>query len=234
MRTNGYGHNFKIGGIFKPINQVRLGISVHTPTYYRLHDYFNTSMHSSITYDDGTEKYDEYSPENYYDYRLKTPMRSTFSGAFIIAKRAILSVDYELVHYGKAQLRNGGDGYNFDIENQDISEAFRTSGNLRIGGEFKATKNLSLRTGYELQQSAYKANSFGVSQPNSNANLNVFSGGLGYRLGDFFADVAYRYSVINDQHLPYPTPESENFPEPQFIDFKTAKNDVLFTFGFKF
>lgn len=234
LRTNGYGHNFKFGGIYKPINEVRLGISIHTPTFYRLHDYFETSMQSSITYDDGTESYNETSPQNNYDYRLETPLRTTFSGAFIIAKKGLLSVDYELVNYGNAKLRRGGDGYNFNAENQDIAEAYKSSGNLRIGGEYMASKNVSLRAGYQLLQSAYNSMAFNASQPNSDANMNVYSGGLGYRSGSFFADVAYRYSVLNNSDLPYPMPVSNIYPTPRFIENKMVKNDILLTLGFKF
>ncbi|NOR74725.1 MAG: hypothetical protein GQ525_06160, partial [Draconibacterium sp.] len=202
LNTNGYGNNFKFGVIYKPIHQIRLGVSVHTPTYYNLHDLFETSMQSSITYEDGTENYDEYSPTNNYDYRLQTPMRTTFSGAFIIAKNGLISVDYELVNYGNAKLRDGGDGYSFNEENMDIEEAYKSSGNLRIGGEYVISKSLSLRGGFELQQSAFNSNSFGSSQPNSDANLMVYSGGLGYHSGSFFADIPYRYSVIESCDLP--------------------------------
>ncbi len=234
LRTNGYGHNFKFGGIYKPINEVRLGISIQTPTFYRLHDYFETSMQSSITSDDGTVNYDESSPQNNYDYRLETPMRTTFSGAFVIAKKGLISVDYELVNYGNAKLRQGGDGYNFNLENQDISEAYKTSGNLRVGGEYVASKNVSLRAGYQLLQSAYNSTAFNMPQPNSNADMNIYSCGLGYRSGSFFADVAYRYSVLNYSDLPYPTPVSDIYPAPRFIDNIMVKNDVLLTVGFKF
>ncbi len=234
LRTNGYGNNFKFGAIYKPIHQIRLGVSIHTPTYYNLHDLFETSMQSSITYNDGTENYDEYSPTNNYDYKLQTPMRTTFSGAFIIAKNGLISIDYELVNYGNAKLREGGDGYSFNEENLDIEEAYKTSGNIRIGGEYVISKSLSLRGGYELQQSAFNSNSFGASQPNSDANLMVYSGGLGYRSGLFFADIAYRYSVIENSDLPYQTPISNMYPAPKMIDFKTVKNDVLLTIGYKF
>ena len=234
LRTSGYGNNFKFGAIFKPIHEIRLGVSIHTPTYYRLHDVFETSMHSNITYDDGKESYDEYSPTNNYDYKLQTPMRTTFSGAFIIAKKGLLSVDYELVNYGKAKLKNGGDGYGFYDENMDIAEAYKSSGNLRIGGEYMINKAVSLRGGYELHQSAYNSNSFGASQPNSDANLMVYSGGLGYKSGLFFADIAYRYSVIDHSDLPYSTPVSETYPAPKMINFNTVKHDVLLTIGYKF
>ena len=37
---SGTGFNFKAGLIFKPINELRLGLAVHTPTYYDLrHDF---------------------------------------------------------------------------------------------------------------------------------------------------------------------------------------------------
>ena len=93
---------------------------------------------------------------------------------------------------------------------------------------------MSLRGGYELHQSAYNSNSFGASQPNSDANLMVYSGGLGYKSGLFFADVAYRYSVIDNSDLPYPTPVSDIYPAPEMINFNTVKHDVLLTIGYKF
>jgi hypothetical protein len=234
LSTSGTGHNFKAGIIYKPINEVRLGVSIHTPTYYRLHDDFNTTMASYITYDDGSEKYNKYSPYNAYDYHLRTPMRATFSGAVVIGKKGLISADYELVNYANAKLRNARDGYDFYDENSDISEAYKTSGNLRIGGELMPTKNVSLRAGFEYHGSAYSDVAFGASQMNSDANLLVYSGGLGYRSGLFFADIAYRYSTVKEYEAAYPTPVSETYPIPQLASFKSIKNDVLFTIGFKF
>jgi len=235
LHTTGNGFNLKFGAIYKPIHEIRLGISVHTPTFYKLHDSFETSMHSSITYDDGeTVNYDEYSPFSNYDYQLETPLRTTFSGAFIIAKKGLISVDYELVNYGNAKLRDGGDGYGFSIENQDISEAYKSAGNIRIGGEYNVSPGISLRGGYEIQQSAFNSTAFGISQPNSDANLMIYSAGLGYRSGLFFADFAYQYSVIDNFDLPYPAPQSSAYPAPQMASINTVKNNILFTIGYKF
>lgn len=236
FKTYGYGHNFKFGAIYKPVNEVRLGVSIQTPTFYKLHDEHFTSMKSNIDEGDNSGSYSESSPINYYDYKMETPMRTTFSGAFVIAKKGLLSIDYELLNYGNAKLRNGGDGYNFSEENMEISEAYKTSGNLRVGGEYRVNNNISLRAGYQLQMSAYNSTAFGTNQPNSNANLNVYSGGIGYRTGAFFADVTYSYSTINSFNLPYENPLSGRFtyPEPKFIDETLVNNDVLLTFGFRF
>lgn len=232
--TYGIGHNFKFGAIYKPINELRLGISIHTPTFYHLHDNFNSSMFSYITYNDGSDNYDESSPDNEYDYHLQTPMRTTFSGAYVIGKIGLISADYELVNYGKAKLRDGGDGYDFYDENSEIGEAYKTSGNLRIGGELLATSNITIRGGFEYHGSAYNERAFGTAQLNSDANMMVYATGIGYRTGLFFADLAYRYSTIKDHDYPYPTPFSEVYPAPQAASFKTVKNDVLFTVGYKF
>lgn len=234
LTTYGVGHNFKFGAIYKPINELRLGISIHTPTFYRLTDDFSTTMYSDITYDDGRDTYQEDSPYNEYDYNLQTPMRATFSGALVLGKSGIISVDYELVNYGKAKLKNGGDGENFFDQNAEITEAYKTSGNLRIGGELMATKNISLRGGFEYLQSAYNKNAFGTQQLNADANTLVYAGGIGYRTGSFFADLAYRYSTLENYDYPYPTPVSEVYPAPQAASFKTVKNDVIFTLGFRF
>lgn len=42
-KINGSGFNFKLGVIAKPIQELRLGLAFHTPTYYNLNEtYYNT------------------------------------------------------------------------------------------------------------------------------------------------------------------------------------------------
>jgi hypothetical protein len=234
LRTSGTGLNGKIGLIYKPVNAVRLGASVHTPTFYNLHDVFETSMFSSVTYEDGNETYRVYSPYSEYDYSLETPLRANLSGAVVIGRVGLVSVDYEYVDYGSASLRRGGDGYNFVDENDEIAEVFRSVGNLRIGGELLASDNISLRAGYEYYPSAYNAQAFGATQPNAEANRTTFSGGLGYKSGGFFFDVAYRYSFMKDYDLMYPAPATDFYAAPEMAAFSNLKHKVMFTLGFKF
>ncbi|MCG6189297.1 OmpP1/FadL family transporter [Maribellus maritimus] len=236
LRTTGNGYNVKLGIIFKPTNQIRLGASVHTPTFYNLHDVFDTKMSSSITYDDGsTVPYSaipDYLQE--YDYDLETPLRATLSAAFVVAKKGLLSIDYEYVDYGSASLRRGGDGYDYVAENQEITEAYRAVGNLRLGGEYRLTNAFSLRAGYELYPSAYNDEAFGASQPNADSKLNIYSAGLGYRNGGFYFDMAYRYYDMLAYDMLYPAPVTSNYADPAMAEFNTVKNRLLFTFGFKF
>lgn len=235
LRTTGTGYNFKLGLIYKPINEVRLGVSVHSPTFYDMHDFFHTEMYATNTFEnEGTVNEEALSPLNNYDYQLNTPMRATFSGAFVIAKKGLISIDYEYVDYSSAKLRKASDGYNFTNENQEIVEAFQSVGNIRLGGEYRATNNLSLRAGYEYYPSAYKSTSLGNDQFKSNDELSVYSAGLGYRFGSFTFDVAYRITNLLEYELPYSAPVSGYYPVPSAASFDGTTQDVMFTLGFKF
>jgi len=236
LRTSGVGYNGKLGIIYKPVNELRFGLAVHTPTFYNLNDIFETSMKSSITYDDGsTTKYSTKNPPfSEYDYSLETPLRATFNGAFIIAQRGLISLDYEYVDYSRARLRKGGDGYQFVNENKDISSIYTSVGNLRLGSEYRLTDAFSLRAGYEYYPSAYEKYAFGTTQKNANANLNIYSCGFGYRQGGFYFDAAYRYTDSMAFEMLYPAPVSNDYPSPEMASFKTLKNNVVFTFGFRF
>ena len=234
LRTGGTGYNGKLGVIYKPVNQLRLGIAVHTPTFYNLNDVFETSMSSSITYSDGeTVRYHtDTPPVSEYDYSLETPLRAILSGAFV-GNKWLVSLDYEYVDYGRARLSRGGNGYQFTEENGDISSAYKTVGNLRLGGEYRFTDYFSLRAGYEYYPSAYKESSFGVSQPNAGTGLAVYSCGIGYRSGNFYFDAAYRYSDTKEFDMLYPAPVSGNYPSPEMARFKSLRNKFMFTFGVK-
>ncbi len=234
LNTTGTGYNGKIGLIFKPINAIRLGASVHTPTFYNLNDDFRTSMKSWISYEDGDENYKITSPYSEYGYNIESPLRANLSGAFVIGKAGLISVDYEYVDYSSAKLRSGGDGYQFVDENDEIAEIFKPAGNIRIGGELLATSNFSLRAGYEYYPSPYNSEAFGATQPNADADRVTFSGGLGFKSGGFFLDLAYRYSYLKDFDMLYPAPVTNTYVQQEMAAFNHVKNNVMFTLGFKF
>ncbi len=234
LLTSGTGYNGKIGIIFKPINAIRFGASVHSPTFYNLNDVFETSMASNISYEDGDENNKFYSPNSEYNYDLETPLRANLSGAFVIGKAGLLSVDYEYVDYGSTKLRRGGDGYDFFDENEEISQIFKSVGNLRVGGELLVSNNVSLRGGYEYYPSPYNEQAFEATQPNADADKVTYSGGLGFKSGGFFFDVAYRYSYIKDFELLYPDPVTDYYQPSDMAAFNNIKHKVMFTLGFKF
>jgi hypothetical protein len=235
LRTYGTGYNIKLGAIYKPVNQVRLGFSIATPTFFNLSDRFETSMESSITYkDNSTENYNADSPLMDYDYDLVSPYKINVSAAVLFGSKGLVSADWEYLDYSIAKLRNGGDGYDFITQNEDINQVFKKVSNLRLGGEFKVTNALGLRAGYELYPSAYNKTAFDESQPNAGLYYSVASLGLGYTSGGFFIDMAWRLSMFSEKTMLYPAPKSNDYQVPEFATLDNKNSKVLFTLGFRF
>ncbi|MEL7588120.1 MAG: outer membrane protein transport protein [Prolixibacteraceae bacterium] len=243
LKTTGTGYNAKIGIIVKPIDPLRLGVALHTPTFYDLHDSFYNDMYSAITLDESTgtvTNYEAFSPYGDYDYELQTPMKAIFSAAYVIGKVGLVSIDYEWVDYSKIKLSDGADGYEFNGENDEIKEALQSAGNLHIGGELRLSEYFSLRGGFEYFPSPYKETSFGVTQPNGDADTFTYSGGIGWKANGFFIDLAYKHidskSYLNIYNLPDITDTDTNaatYTSPT-AKFKNLSDHLTFTLGFRF
>jgi long-subunit fatty acid transport protein len=230
LKTTGNGFNVKLGFIYKPVNNLRLGFAVHSPTFYKFNDLYNSDMKSSITYlDDGkTKKYSaKPDKEGIYDYEIETPLKMILSGAYVIGKSGLVSVDYEIVDYATAKLKNGSDGYNYYSENTAIKNAYKTIGNLHIGGEYRVNNNFSLRAGYENFPSVYKSTYLAAQNPNGQAQYSTVSGGFGFKQGKFFLDAAVK-RIINEEYLKL-HPGAFNM-----VDYNISQNNVILTLGYKF
>jgi len=225
QKTTGTGINLKIGAIYKPIPALRLGLAIHTPTYYNLHDYFYTGMNSSITYDNVTDyEYNYDSPYSDYDYDFRTPMEAILSAAFVIGNKGLISVDYEYKDYsnGKFSSNNWDDDDSaFDGVNSDIENSYKSVGNLHIGGEFRPNQNFSVRGGFEYYQSPYESN-----LTNSNANTKTYSMGIGWQMNDFFADLTYK-NLQKDSYI-----YLYDGAKPAKIEMD--RNYLMMTIGFRF
>jgi len=214
--TTGNGYNLKIGAIYKPIEGLRIGLALHTPTYYKLQDTYSYSIFSSFKY--GTSESN--TPNGRYDYNLETPSKIIGSIAYVFKDLGLLSLDIEHVNYSSMRFRDGGDGYNYINENDDISNTFKNVNNIRVGGEIRAN-DFFLRGGYALYPSPYKKGAL-----NEKSNRSIISGGIGYRSGNFFIDAAYLYSMQKEKYVFYldANPVSAKMTEGKFIT----------TIGFKF
>ena len=201
LHTRGRGFSFKIGAIFKPVEMLRLGVAFHLPTFFKLEDEYYSYIDAAFdTPDiDGNSTYSSDSPDLFYMYELTTPFRAVGSVAYQFGKRALLSVDYEFIDFATARLRKGEDGYNFNSENDDIKEAYRKTGNLRIGGEYRLGA-FSLRGGY-----AYYGSAYAKSEANSDASYSLISAGIGFRQKKFYMDFGYTHMMHEEQYFMYPS-----------------------------
>ena len=227
--TKGTGINFKFGAIYKPIEILRIGASLHLPTFYNMEDEESASMQSIFV---GEPPYNAVPTTTtgakmgarIKEYAIHTPLRANLGAAFLFGKAGLVSVDYEYVDYTTMRLRETDGGYDFAYDNEIIREAFRPTHNIRLGGEVKMN-NIAFRGGYGIYMSPYEK-----GQMNENSNYSVISAGVGLRESSFFLDFGYSLSAINvNENLYYypgmPMTPSEN---------KYNNSSFKITFGFRF
>ena len=217
LQTRGTGINFKLGIIYKPTDWVRIGASIHTPTWFpSMRDQWSSSMQSTFTNPDWNAI--QFSPMGYFDYRLTTPFRAMGSLAFIIGQYGLISADYEYVNYSQARFNSSSDSYT-DVNNE-IKSGFRSWGNIRVGTEWRLS-NFRIRGGFGYFSNPYSGGT-------NNSERFQASGGLGYRAKHFFADVTYIWSRMNQDYYLY----DASMVNPAAISYYT--NTVSTTIGFRF
>ena len=219
LLTKGDGFNFKFGAIYKPIYWMRIGAAVHTPTFFDLTDEYNSSVEATIDYIEGTDVNTSEKSTMNFNYQLTTPAKVIGSLAFIIKKTAILSVDYEYVDYSAARLR--ADDYAFSNENENISSRYASTGNLKLGAEYKYGP-FNFRGGYALYGSPYVSN-----EANHNSTYALYSGGFGISQGNYSFDLAFVHSTQSQKYFIYGEQSSE-------VNLDSKSNRILATFGIKF
>lgn len=224
LKTTGSGINFKFGAIIRPVDWIRIGLAVHSPTFMSLHDEYSSFMQSSFNSPDSIRGDGEkvYSPSGSFDYDLTTPFKAIGSLGFVIGKSALINVEYEFVDYSTARMRS--DSYMFREENNAIETAYQAVGNIRAGAEYRFGP-ISFRAGYGLYGSPFRSN-----QVNADAEASVVSGGFGIRNEDFYFDLGFRYYMLEEKYFIY---------DPSVVTVSEAnlKNNyasLIATFGFKF
>ena len=217
--NTGTGYSLKLGAIIKPVETVRVGLAFHSPTWYRVNEYFYESISSSFS--DGGQFDFENDPLR-YSYALTTPFRALAGIAVQIKKIALLSADYEFVDYSTAKFSETGDNYDYSEKNSLIKNSLRSTSNIRLGAEVRLNK-LYLRTGY-----GYYGKAFQPEEDNSELDYSSLSFGAGFREQNVYFDLAFTNYKYSQGYLLYDT------ANPAFADLSTSKNMFTVTLGFKF
>lgn len=215
--SEGSGINAKLGVIFRPTPEFRIGANLQTPTWFNIDDSFTASSNDPNVLT--SETYD-------FSYNLRTPLKGSLGASYIIGNRALISADVDFVDYStiKFSSSNGGDMSTIAENNNEVISTFKSAVNYRVGGEVKLTDLVSLRAGYGLNGSAYKDDS------DNHFQTQFYSGGIGYRNKNYYFDLAYQRVQTNSTFSPYLL---SDYTEP-VADVKNSKNNVFLTFGLRF
>lgn len=215
--TEGSGVNAKLGVIFRPSPEFRIGANLQTPTWFNIDDSYTESSNDPNVLT--SETYN-------FSYNLRTPLKGSLGASYIIGNRALISADVDFVDYSTIRFSSsdGGDVSTIVDNNNDVRSSFKSAVNYRVGGEVKVNDFISLRAGYGLNGSAYKDDS------DNHFKTQFFSGGVGYRNKNYYFDLAYQRVQTNSTFSPYLLPD---YTEP-VADVKNDKNNVFLTFGIRF
>lgn len=260
LETEGTGWQVSTGVIIKPIHELRIGIAYHSPTWYKMTDYY--TMSSDFDLDawkdndmlelENRKGYVD-SPQGGYDYKLRTPDKWTFSLAGVIGQYGIISVDYELTNYKNNMKLFDDDGNELPQgQNDFIKQDFRNASTLRIGAEARITPQLSIRAGYAWMQkpleNKFKDNTKEVlvTEPNAHyvldGNINHITWGVGYRFAkSFYTDIAFVAKTQKSDLYAFPNTFEKN-PQGGWVivtqadrsKLKTETFQGMLTLGYRF
>lgn len=252
LHTEGTGYNFKLGVIVKPVNELRLGLAFHTPTYYDMKDRYASSAAFQMTPAGATDG--GYYGTNYAGYGdgsmdevrydIHTPWHFIASIAGVMGREGILSFDYEYVGNGSIRVCDDN-GHAYTDVTDRVKDYLQASHIFRVGGEYRVTPDWSLRAGYSYQTSpvkdVVKDNQANITTVSNNTayefdkSIQHLTLGLGYHYKGFYADMAYVHKWRTSQYNAFSPIVGIGYTEPGVnAEVKDNSNRVVLTMGFRF
>ena len=247
-KITGSGANIKFGAIWRPIatSPFRVGLYIHTPTWYRLsqdiwQDTYTDSKKGTYTVQDSY----------YNEYRLSTPWKFGVSLGHTFSNIVAVGATYE---YAKYSSINTADEHSNDDRavNYNTEESLKGVHTLKLGVEVKPVPDVAIRAGYNYQSAIYdKSNgykdyvehthnsyycaAFCTSNDYTNwGGTNRLTFGLGFALTkNLNLDLSYQYAFQKGEYHPYATTSGRMYqindgdePTGEFIENGTVMQEV--------
>lgn len=131
----------------------------------------------------------------------------------------------------------------FESANQSIKKYYKSSNTFRLGLEYRVIPSISLRLGYSFVSSPFKTEPYKSSRDYSQLTdpsfridntTNYITGGLGWRFGGFYLDLAYVYKHMSSMYhayMAYPQAGVMTSPSSR-LSFNSSQ--IILSTGFKF
>jgi hypothetical protein len=221
LATTGVGINARLGVIVRPIQALRLGVAVNTPTRFVLSDTYFSSLTYNYTESGSARTSSGQTPDGSFNYALLSPWRFSGQAAFIAGKAGFVSLEAEYVNYNRARFRYRDFPVDEAVVNSGISNQLQSVLNLRLGAE-ASYDIFRLRAGIGLHPTAV------VAEDQLPISLST---GAGIRVKGFFTDLGYRFSRRPDiSYSPYLTTQAPQ----QLVSSRVTNHQLLLTLGFRF
>ena len=242
----GIGFNGKFGFIARLTDFLRLGATIHTPTFFTIDQTMDASIDNKFVINgiNTVEEFQITPAVATNTIKIRTPWNFQVGASYVAGSRAIISADYQYTAYNNMKMcEHNGDDY--PIENAFYKACFKAGHTVKVGAELRATNALSLRAGYSMQFSPIEAELKEVNTEVPTAgmqtaymlpgNASYYSCGAGYKFKSCYLDFAYQhYTQKSDMFAYSPIFTGETSLVPASSEVKTKQNSITFTFGFKF
>ncbi len=234
LNQDGIGINAKLGLIYLPTNNLRVGFAFHTPSYMYISEKGYADMNSS--YITSTAE----TPINEQSFKLWNPLQLQASASYLFGKKGLLSAEYNFINYKGARFNTTKESTQlFSDINAEMKNVLNDVHVLKLGAEAKLTPNISLRGGYAMMTPSVNSNytdgkllvnnsvSTNTEYANQFYNTTYTSFGIGYREAGWFIDLGYNLKTQKEDFYPY----QDQGANPATITTNT--NNVMLTLGFK-
>ena len=250
MNIDGTGLGAKLGIIVRPIEALRIGFALHTPTYYSVSYSYSASLYSE-EFCAGPDPNGWADPNGYiYNdemtptlkdsgnsrWKFSTPTRLLTGISCTIGPYAIASIDYQYDAYSSLALDYAP--VNPGYTNNTFRNGLKGVHTLRAGVEVKTLPWLSLRAGGGFKSSVLAKNYDFVafSEPIAD-RLWYVSAGLGFRISEMTSiDLAYQYrnTRYSDYYSFYTQLDGQGANCSPLYGLDILNHNIALTFAFRF
>lgn len=227
--AEGHGFNFRFGAICRPIDEIRIGASFETPTYYDIVDYQRVEMST----ENRPTVFDDFGGD--FSYALRTPLKFKTGVGFVIGKKAMIGLDYQYENFKKIRMKVKD--INIESEADLAEEQMNKTHTVKLGAEVQVADGFFLRAGTAISSSPMKNYDRDIAECTSNFRIitipqNSFyvTGGAGYKGEHFYCDLAYVFQ--NQKDFLYPNMPLSPKDDPVEENLKTR--NIIASFGWRF
>lgn len=208
----GSGFDVKLGAIFRPFkySPFKVGVSVHTPTWYSLNEYSSATITGPYGKYCSTTDYDLYNDLLKVRSSLRTPWRFNASMAYTFGSYVALNAEYEYTDYSLTKFR--GRGAVEKSQNEEFECNMKEQHTVRVGAEINAD-GFAVRVGYnyitapfanDAYKYMYNASVAETSTEYMNRfDKNVVTMGFGWHDTIFYCDFAYKLELQKAEFYPF-------------------------------
>lgn len=215
---DGRGYSLNFGAIYRPVDQLRIGLSFKSPELQNLTYKFDSD---NITIEEDVA-YKVISPVILeYRFRVTSPFQTTLGLAYTFRKLGLISLEADYIDTRMMSMRGRSDSDPFNSENKAIDNFLQPVLNIRSGLEYRITPFISARAGYAHYGNPYK------KAVGTDGSFQLYSVGAGYRIDQYFFDLSYQYMTSSDRFFLY-DPNLVEAVNTQSIDHR-----ITLTFGLK-